>query len=682
MMQPILTKIIRSFHKAIGAEMDAMRRQLGPFEVPVSNGRVLGPDAGETAHAYRFDMAAPNDKLVVNLECTLTCEGGEHLVTISALDKGGVTVTSAQSIQLRPGPYTLVIYPWFLYEKLKRALESLFEREEGSLALALTLFGKLPPRTRPVPHGDGHQELNDSQRRAIQLCCDNNLAFVWGPPGTGKTTTLGHIVTELLSHGHRVLITSTTNAAVDQALAKLAELDAAKRVIAAGGVVRVGQCQGETHGASLDEVVARLNAAARDRLEALTTRRAQVRRQTRQCETLLAKLEAEAAPAQADLFDVAPHDAVSIWELTGVFSDGRARAILTAPASRQVEIVARRKERLEAVDMLCGERIARQARELRNREGAAVREARVVLATMTNMYVSALLHGQRFDAVIVEEAGMAILPTLFYCASLAESKVIMVGDPKQLPPIVQSTNAYVYQAMGRSIFEVTAPEPHASDAVVMLDTQYRMHPVIGDLVSGLFYDGQLKNGENTRDRTDIADRHPYPGAPLVVVDMAHRSVCARRDGSHSRFNEATARCCTALAFEAVRDGSSSVAVITPYVEQSRLIRRLLSEAGVRGGQVECSTVHRFQGNERDVVILDTVDAPPLPPGVLLSGASPRSAARNVINVSISRARGKLVIVADVPYFEDRAPRGAITELLRRACASGLRASRSEGEEDR
>ena len=61
----------------------------------------------------------------------------------------------------------------------------------------------------------------------------------------------------------------------------------------------------------------------------------------------------------------------------------------------------------------------------------------------------------------------------------------MVGDPRQLPSIVHSDSRDARQFLGRSIFEVTVPEPEKSDVVAMLDVQYRMHPQIGQLVSEL-----------------------------------------------------------------------------------------------------------------------------------------------------------------------------------------------------
>jgi len=63
-----------------------------------------------------------------------------------------------------------------------------------------------------------------------------------------------------------------------------------------------------------------------------------------------------------------------------------------------------------------------------------------------------------------------------------------------------------------------------------------------------------------------------------------------------------------------------------------------------------------------MVIFDTVDAPPLRPGVLLSGRGEDSHAANLINVSLSRARGKLVVVSDVEHFRTLAPESLVNTL--------------------
>ncbi|MBN2307559.1 MAG: AAA family ATPase [Candidatus Hydrogenedentes bacterium] len=667
-MDALVAQFVASFKRAISAEMDAMRRRLGPFEVPLKNGvEAPGEEGGA---AYRFEIAAPNDKLVLQVECTLTYEGGEHLVTVVGIDRGAVTVCCERPIPLRHSWYTLVIYPWFLYEKLKDALDSLIDSTDFHVEHALMAFGKRPPRIEAMPAPAAFPDLNDSQRRAVELCRAGNLAFVWGPPGTGKTTTLGRIVTALRRQGLRVLVTSTTNAAVDQALVALARQDEARDDMDAGRIVRVGQAGGDTFGAGLTEVVERLHARTHDTLTRLRARRLEVRRQIDHCQAALDTLDAHARPAQRDLFDEQEPQTLTRWDIAPIFSETPADYLLTCPVAEQRRRLVRRKRLLEGLAAGYPDKIAALSAELRQGEAAVVRQAGVVLATMTNLYISGLLRPERFDAVVVEEAGMAVLPTLFYCACLAASKVVMVGDPKQLPPIVQSRSAYVHKAMGRSIFEVTVPDPHHSDVVVMLDTQYRMHPAIGDLVSDLFYEGRLKHGPIIRDRDAIAAKAPFPGAPLMVVDTGARATCATPDEGFSRYNEISAHACVDLAGQALRDGIASVAVITPYVEQARLIRRLLSAARVDTQRVQCQTVHRFQGNERDLVILDTVDAPPLAPGVLLSGAHPGSASKNLLNVSISRARGKLIIVSAVSYFAAHARAGLINEILRRAMARG------------
>lgn len=672
MTSALLDRFIDSFQKAVAVEMEAMRQRMGPFEVPLADPRHLDPDDGDPERHYQFRVVQPNDKLVLQAECSLMAGAREILVTIAGMDGDEILLRCGQQVDLSAATFTLVIYPWFLYERLKASLHSLLDSEGYETGTALALFGKAPPQSTGHTPSSPYSapELNASQNRAVDLCGDRSPAFVWGPPGTGKTTTLGHIVTSLLARGQRILVTSTTNAAVDQALARLAGLEAAQESLEQGQILRLGQTQAETFGASLPQVVRRLNARTQARLKGATRRALELSAKIDRCGRLLEQLAANTEPVQLGFFEEAATSPLSTRDLGSVFSAHRVPALLALPLDHQKALLGRRMRRLETCLELSRERVTHLTRELRTREADAAEGARVILATMTNVYISSLLQRERFDVVIVEEAGMAILPTLFYCASLG-SRAIMVGDPQQLPPIVQSPEPFVHRAMGRSIFEVTVPDAGESDLVVMLDTQYRMHPLIGDLVSDLFYHGKLRHDDVVLETGSIAASGPYSGAPLVVVDTAGQTRCETREGGYSRFNERTAQLCVDLAVQAVRDDIGSVAIITPYVEQSRLIRHLLPPSARSEQQVECRTVHRFQGGERDMVILDTVDAAPLSPGVLLAGTAPGASPGNLINVSISRARGKLVIVADVAYFRRRAPAGILVKVLRRAVQMGL-----------
>ena len=672
-LSDLLSSFVGHFTRAIRLEMEAMRERRGSFEVGLTDGQRIVLDEPESGASYTFRALSVDEKLVAGLECTLRASDAEHLVRIDRIDGTEVTVWSERPIALSGGYGVLVIYPWFLYERLVKVLEGI-DPHRFAVERAMTLFGKLDATFAPRALIRTHASLNASQRAAVQLCSDRDLAFVWGPPGTGKTTTLAHIVSELLAQGLRVLVLSTTNAALDQALEHIAADPEMGEAIHSGTVVRIGRSNGPTFGAALRDVVIRLNAVHQKALDRMSRRRPTIALAMRRCEEALSALSAADVPYQDDLFGgVQPRRPPA--RLDDILGARRAAELQDGSPAALAGLIRRRTARLVRALALYDQAIAEKKTALLNKERDVVDGASLVLSTLTNGYFSPLMMDQRFDVLIVEEASMAVLPALFYAACMGRRKTVMVGDPCQLPSIVQSNEGYVRKVMGRNIFEVAVAEPLSSPLVAMLDVQYRMHPVIGELVSDLFYAGRLKHGGDLATRERIAAQEPYSGSPLVVLDTDGATTCQPGSGGQSRINIATVDLCVDLARRAVRAGATSVAVITPYVDQARAIRARLEErTGDHGEwrQIECSTVHRFQGQERDVVILDTVDAEPMKPGVLLSERGAHSMAQNLINVAISRARGKLIVVADVRYFERRAAGSVVTNMVARALAVGHR----------
>jgi hypothetical protein len=635
-MAELLARFVSAFKRGIDGELAAMRESAEAFEIPL----VRGEDIGTLR--YTFELSTTN-KLVPGTVCSLKTGRGDQRVTIERVDDDHITIAATQWIDTTEA-CALVVAPWFLYDRLLQALD-----EIDAPALALTLFGKHAPSREVTVLERDHAELNASQRAAVQLCADSNVAFVWGPPGTGKTVTLVHVIDELLARNERILIASTTNAAIDQILAKLAT----RSWFAPGTFVRLGRSDADTFGTELGDIATGLRGARRDELARLRTRIGDVEQQIRYARGLIADL-APALSSQTSLF-AEPAPRLRASSLSRVFA--AADAIARLEARDQLRLIEQRIVRLERVRTLAKARVAARSAEDRDVEARVVAEARVVLCTLTNTYLSPVLRGQRFDVLIAEEAGMATLPSLFYAACLCRRRAIMVGDPRQLPPIVQSNDELVRRAIGRNVFEVAVSDPERSEVVAMLDVQYRMHPAIGALVGGLFYGGRLTHGATSTD--EITARPPFPGNAVVVVDT--KSTCQRSAKGSSRINLASAETTAELALEAVRGGSESLAVITPYAAQAAEIRRLLAARRI-GDAVECSTIHRFQGRECDVVIIDLVDAAPMRPSALIADAP------NLLNVSISRARGKLVIVADVSYFESAAPDGLVASMLRAARA--------------
>ena len=665
-----LTQFVVGFQKSLRIEMETMRSQMRSFEFPLFNGRAQNPDLGEITdrYNYQFSHTGSTDKLNPDQEYTLRHEGCEYLIRVTAVNVDALQLQCAERIPINAKGHTLVIDPWFLYEKLLDALTSL--SPEQNIDNALRLFGRLPTTPLNLSPQLDHGELNESQQRAIALCCQKNPTLVWGPPGTGKTRTLGALLAELLHQGKRILVTSTTNAAVDQALGQLSEHPVGRTFYDRHLVVRLGQSVHSAPETALQEVVAALDSKSRDRLEAIEDRLVYLNKAIHIARDVLDLLERALTESQLNLFAESIPTPRIIPSLRSIFSPRRGSQLSTLPPELLVLKISTRLQRLIRLRKLYGARGQTEKLAQRKKEQQAFSEARLVYSTLANTYLHPLMRDAYFDVVIVEEASMAVLPTLFYSACMAKEQVIIVGDPKQLPPIVQSRDVYVQKALGRCIFSIAAPKPLSAENVALLDTQYRMHPTIGHLISQLFYNGSLQSATTEQTHGEQTEKAPFPGHPLVLIDTLGKTQCDQR-GHHSRGNELSAQCCVELVRTALKDDLHSVGVITPYVEQSRLTRDLLRREGLLGKSIECSTVHRFQGREKDLVILDLVDTAPFPPGKLLADQTADSNAARFLNVSLSRARGKLVIIADCGYFLQRIPQSALGLFLTRATQVGM-----------
>ncbi len=649
-MRDLLARFVAAFKRGIEGELVAMHESAEAFEVRLSGGEDLG------TLRYGFELASANDKLAPGSVCSLRSPRGEQRIIVERCADARITLSAAQAIDVTSSPIVLVVAPWFLYDRLLQSLAEL-DVERHAVALALRLFGKQPHARSVTPLRCDHAGLDASQLAAVQLCSDSDLAFIWGPPGTGKTVTLTHVVEELLARGQRILLASTTNAAIDQILAKLSATPWFAAAVEAGTLVRLGRSSEETFGAELGDIAARKHGMHRASLDRLRARIGDVVQQVRYAEALAAEL-APAVETQQSMF-AAPVARLRASALDRVFSPGLAEVIASQPPGAQLRVIEHRIKRLERVRVLAKARVAAHSAADRDLEAQVVANARIVMCTLTNAHLAPTMSDQRFDVLIAEEAGMATLPALFYAACLCHGRAIVVGDPRQLPPIVQSNDKVVRHAIGRNVFDVTIPDPTRSEVVAMLEVQYRMHPTIGTLVGRLFYGGKLVHAADRAVTEAIAARAPFAGAAVMVVDTRGRTSCERSAKGTSRINRASAEITADLALETVRAGTTSIGVITPYAAQAVEIRRLLVARGI-ADVVDCSTIHRFQGRECDAVIIDLVDAAPMRPSMLVTDAP------NLLNVSISRARGKLVIVADVAYFAAAAPDGPVAMLLRAA----------------
>jgi hypothetical protein len=133
-------------------------------------------------------------------------------------------------------------------ELLKRLKEALKQVDEGPANLRSKSFGLLDSAENSYPGEitSGKFPLRPKQTQAARLSLGGEVAFIVGPPGTGKTSTLAAIALQHLQAGRKVLIAAHTNIAIDNAIMKLCELCKETRredLLANGQVVRYGAVQ-------------------------------------------------------------------------------------------------------------------------------------------------------------------------------------------------------------------------------------------------------------------------------------------------------------------------------------------------------------------------------------------------------------------------------------------------------
>jgi len=281
-----------------------------------------------------------------------------------------------------------------------------------------------------------------------------------------------------------------------------------------------------------------------------------------------------------------------------------------------------------------------------------------------------------FDIVAIDEASMAPLPIMFYAASLSRCRVMAVGDFRQLPPIAMNNDSeLVSRWLRRDIFEeagvTSAVEKGTGDTrMVMLREQHRMDPRICQLVNEFVYDGLLNDGKTVLSFPTEAGFCPEPVVATLLVDTSDRHPwCSKPARSSSKINLIHATLAVALAREAGRS-TPNVAIIAPYRDQAKLIRKIIQDQKLES--VQASTVHRFQGREIDTVIFDVTDSDPLPPRWFESKDS-----RKLVNVAVSRAKRKLIIIANRDYVKKKLEGQLVDRIIDRIVSTGGLASSSK-----
>ena len=247
----------------------------------------------------------------------------------------------------------------------------------------------------------------------------------------------------------------------------------------------------------------------------------------------------------------------------------------------------------------------------------------------------------RFRMVLIDESTQATEPECLIPIVMGAKQVVMVGDHKQLGPVVTCKQAYA-AGLAQSLFErliALGIQP------IRLQIQYRMHPCLSEFPSNTFYDGTLQNGVSAIERTlsHIDFPWPVPSKPMMFWSQTGQEEMSASGTSFLNRAEASAveKCVTHLLNAGV--SPEQIGVVTPYEGQRAYVVQHMTRVGVLHPQlykdIQVASVDSFQGKEKDFIIMTCVRSNEK------SGIGFLSDPRR-LNVAITRARSGLIVIGN------------------------------------
>jgi superfamily I DNA and/or RNA helicase len=322
--------------------------------------------------------------------------------------------------------------------------------------------------------------------------------------------------------------------------------------------------------------------------------------------------------------------------------------------------------------------------------------AQVVGATLSKLSVLVLneklsFEKPSFDVAIIDESSMATIP-LALCGVLLAKSFVLVGDHKQLPPIIKAKMppyCNVEQSCGKiceSLFMLLITLYPQRSRILQL--QFRSHPTIMGFSSKQFYGNKIESSKECLDKKVVLkaqENELIKGVantrPLCYINMNYDSEVydhpvewfPQRDFSQGKHVQPSClnRYEVAIALKARQDlinaglSSENIWIITPYRLQREIIRRAVRKIYGTGAKdaifsisenLTSSTVNSIQGKENDVVIYVLTWTPQI--GRERQIHSLLCDYRR-LNVAITRAKKKFIIVGDLSKLSYQYPYSAL-----------------------
>ncbi len=636
----IIKRIREEILLALDAERRTVKKKLGALgemlDVVLLRGKKLVSEPGVYVYSFYCDLELHLDEgLEILIETPGFSSSGEILEHDT--DSGDIFLVLRDDVGRHPNEAVMRFDSTFLLDLLKKKIETItnlalgqtdvltsFDVAGENISLALRLLQGDAEAGRPVLIE--RSGLSEAQKKSIEFALGQTVAYLWGPPGTGKTRTVAHLVHELAKRSEHVMLCAHTNTATDNAL--LQTLDVADW--SEGSIVRVGYCSEKVQRRGVD-------------LDFLVDRK--IHRTYPDITYRINLLGQKLKSLQVD------------FPGSGSMGD--------IPIGRRLRIILEIMKGVEDKDTTDLRRELSWLKQIiESLEIELLSNARVVATTLTRLYTSRLVGKIMCDTMVIDEAGIASLTVSMVAGCKAKKRVVAVGDFMQLPAIVQSDDSHARNWLGKSVFEsANCHHPEKEHALrTMLYEQWRMHPGISKIVSSIFYANKLKNAP-------LVVKTAIKKHAVLILDTSHTNARSQLMRTGSKINKIHCEIVSKIISMAVDE---EIAVIAPYRAQVRNLREVIrvgSSEAIKQGSLEVFTVHRFQGRDKQTVILDLVEAPGTKCGFLDEIKNP--AAEKLINVAMSRAKQKLILIANLDYLSFSLGRDAlINRVMAQARMSG------------
>lgn len=285
-----------------------------------------------------------------------------------------------------------------------------------------------------------------------------------------------------------------------------------------------------------------------------------------------------------------------------------------------------------------------------------------------------------YDVVIVDEAARSNPMDLFVALEQAKNKIILVGDHRQLPHIVDEdikakleqgiyvdVENYDKNLLDISIFEYlleNIKKLEKKDGIkrhITLDTQYRTHNILGDFINENFYKEHNECFTSTRQYSEFKIGITDIQKPCIWYNIKN----SKEDKeSGSRYNKSEIRFITDKLTEWIEQGeiNESIGIISFYRAQADKIKENLPNDNrinelIANNKLEIGTVDAFQGKEFDIIILSLVRCGNT--GTKQNKSSKEALfghlmSENRMCVAMSRAKRALIVVGDFQFIIDKA----------------------------